>query len=57
MPAGIAEHGVLQPILVTETLEGYQLVAGERRVRASRLAGLTRDRIDALGGEAVGAGS
>ena len=42
LAASIAEHGVLQPILVTETLEGYQLVAGERRVRASRLAGLTR---------------
>jgi ParB family chromosome partitioning protein len=44
--AGLAEsirqHGVIQPILVTETLDGYQLVAGERRVRASRLAGLER---------------
>ncbi len=42
----IAEHGVLQPILVTETLDGYQLIAGERRVRASQMAGL--DRIPAL---------
>jgi ParB family transcriptional regulator, chromosome partitioning protein len=42
LAASIAEHGVLQPILVTETLEGYQLVAGERRVRAARLAGLAR---------------
>ena len=42
LAASIAEHGVLQPILVTETLEGYQLVAGERRVRAARLAGLVR---------------
>ncbi len=42
LAASIAEHGVLQPILVTATLEGYQLVAGERRVRAARLAGLTR---------------
>ena len=33
---------MLQPILVTETLEGYRLVAGERRVRAARLAGLAR---------------
>lgn len=46
LAASIAEHGVLQPILVTETLEGYQLVAGERRVRASQLAGL--ERIPAL---------
>lgn len=42
LAASIAEHGVLQPILVTETLEGYRLVAGERRVRAARLAGLVR---------------
>jgi ParB family chromosome partitioning protein len=40
--ASIAEHGVIQPILVTETLDGYQLVAGERRVRAARRAGLVR---------------
>jgi ParB family transcriptional regulator, chromosome partitioning protein len=38
----IREHGVIQPILVTETIDGYQLVAGERRVRAARLAGLER---------------
>lgn len=42
LAASVAEHGILQPILVTETLEGYQLVAGERRVRAARMAGLTR---------------
>ena len=38
----IRQHGVLQPILVTETIDGYTLVAGERRVRASRIAGLER---------------
>ena len=38
----ISEHGVLQPILVRPMLHGgYQIVAGERRYRASRLAGLT----------------
>jgi len=37
-----AAHGLLQPVLVTETLEGYRLIAGERRVRAAQLAGLTR---------------
>jgi ParB family transcriptional regulator, chromosome partitioning protein len=42
LAASIREHGVLQPVLVTETLEGYQLIAGERRVRAARLAGLER---------------
>ena len=38
----IADHGVLQPILVTETVDGYQLVAGERRLRAAQAAGLER---------------
>jgi ParB family transcriptional regulator, chromosome partitioning protein len=46
LAASIREHGVLQPILVTETLDGYQLVAGERRLRASELAGL--DRVPAV---------
>ncbi len=42
LAASIREHGVLQPVLVTETLAGYQLIAGERRVRAAQLAGLER---------------
>jgi ParB family chromosome partitioning protein len=46
LAASIREHGVLQPVLVTETLDGYQLIAGERRVRAARLAGL--DNVPAL---------
>ena len=44
--ASIKEHGVIQPILVTETIDGYQLVAGERRLRAAQAAGL--DRIPAV---------
>ncbi len=36
----IAEFGLLEPVIVREHGEGYQLVAGERRVRAARLAGL-----------------
>ncbi len=40
--ASIREHGVLQPVLVTSTLDGYQLVTGERRVRAAATAGLER---------------
>lgn len=36
----IKEHGVLQPILVTPFRNDYQIVAGERRYRASKLAGL-----------------
>jgi ParB family chromosome partitioning protein len=46
LAASIVAHGVLQPILVIETIDGYQLVAGERRLRASQLAGL--DRIPAI---------
>jgi ParB family transcriptional regulator, chromosome partitioning protein len=38
----IREHGVIQPLVVTETETGYELVVGERRFRASQLAGLTR---------------
>jgi ParB family chromosome partitioning protein len=37
----IKEHGVLQPIIVTQKGDGYEIVAGERRFRASKLAGLT----------------
>jgi ParB family chromosome partitioning protein len=35
-------HGIIQPVLVTEVLDGYQLIAGERRLRAAQLAGLER---------------
>ena len=38
----VTEHGIIQPILVTETIEGYQLVAGERRLRAAIAVGLER---------------
>lgn len=40
LAASIREHGVLQPILVRRLVEGYELIAGERRWRAARLAGL-----------------
>ncbi len=36
----IREHGVFTPILVRRAVTGYQLIAGERRVRASKLADL-----------------
>ncbi|PKQ38147.1 MAG: chromosome partitioning protein ParB [Actinobacteria bacterium HGW-Actinobacteria-1] len=38
----IAKVGVLQPIIVRPHAEGYQIIAGERRWRASRAAGLTK---------------
>ena len=37
----VREHGVLQPIIVTKVGDGYQIVAGERRFRASKIARLT----------------
>ena len=38
----IAAHGILQPLSVRKTNRGWELVAGERRLRAARLAGLRR---------------
>lgn len=47
-PAGLAElansvrqHGILQPLTVRRTSSGWELIAGERRLRAAKLAGLT----------------
>jgi ParB family chromosome partitioning protein len=41
LAASVREHGILQPILVRPALSGrYQIVAGERRWRAARMAGL-----------------
>jgi len=37
----IKEHGILEPLVVAKTPAGVQLIAGERRWRASKLAGLT----------------
>ena len=37
----IKEYGVFQPIIVKKSIKGYYIVAGERRVRASKMAGLT----------------
>ncbi|MGD8993478.1 MAG: ParB/RepB/Spo0J family partition protein [Desulfobacterales bacterium] len=38
----IKEQGILQPLLVCEENDGYELIAGERRLRAAKLAGLTQ---------------
>lgn len=37
----IKEHGILEPLVAADTPAGYQIIAGERRWRASKLAGLT----------------
>jgi ParB family chromosome partitioning protein len=36
----IKEHGIVQPIIVKKSIKGYELIAGERRTKASRIAGL-----------------
>ena len=36
----VKQYGVLQPVLVRKTMKGYELIAGERRLRAAQLAGL-----------------
>ena len=36
----IKEHGVFQPIIVKKSIKGYEIIAGERRYRASKIAGL-----------------
>jgi ParB family chromosome partitioning protein len=41
LAASISRHGVLQPIVVSADRDGYELVAGQRRVLAARLAGKT----------------
>ena len=38
----IREHGVLEPLVVAKTPAGYQIIAGERRWRASKIAGLSK---------------
>ena len=42
LAASIREHGILQPILVRPFENGYQLIAGERRLSAAQRAGLLR---------------
>ena len=36
----ISEYGVIQPIIVKKSIKGYEIVAGERRTRAAKMAGL-----------------
>ena len=37
----IKQHGVFQPIIVKKSIHGYEIIAGERRVKASKMAGLS----------------
>ena len=41
LAVSIKEHGVFQPVILKSSIQGYEIVAGERRFRASKLAGLT----------------
>lgn len=36
----IKEHGIFQPVILKESIQGYEIVAGERRCRAATIAGL-----------------
>lgn len=40
LTASVKSHGVLQPLVVRQVGDGFQLIAGERRLRAAREAGL-----------------
>src|ERR1051326_2006314 len=42
LAGSIRTHGIVQPLLVRRRGDGYELIAGERRWRAAKLAGLTR---------------
>ena len=42
----IKEHGVFQPIIIKKSIKGYEIIAGERRVRASKMAGV--DKVPAI---------
>lgn len=42
LAASIESHGIIQPLVVNRSIDGYQLIAGERRWRAARLAGLSK---------------
>jgi ParB family chromosome partitioning protein len=41
LAASIAQHGILQPVIVKRDGDGYLIMAGERRFRAAQLAGMT----------------
>ena len=42
LASSIKEHGVFQPIIIKKSVKGYEIIAGERRVKASSIAGLEK---------------
>ncbi len=58
LAASITSHGILQPIIVTQKDDGYEIIAGERRYRAAKIAGLTEipaivKQLDELAAESI----
>ncbi len=45
LAASIKANGIIQPILVRQADDGYEIIAGERRFRAAQLAGLTETQV------------
>lgn len=41
LAVSIKEHGIFQPVILKQSIQGYEIVAGERRCRAAKIAGLT----------------
>lgn len=41
LASSIQEHGIFQPIILKKSIQGYEIVAGERRCRAAKMVGLT----------------
>jgi ParB family chromosome partitioning protein len=46
LKVSILEYGIIQPLIVRKSIKGYEIVAGERRFRAAKLAGL--DEVPAI---------
>lgn len=42
LASSLKEHGVIEPIIVKRSIKGYEIVAGERRTRAAKLAGMKK---------------
>lgn len=41
LAVSIQEHGIFQPVILKKSIQGYEIVAGERRCRAAKIVGLT----------------